>query len=268
MPPWPAAFSLKSDLALISGGGSGLGLAIGRCMASTGARVVLVGRREKPLQEAAKQIGARADYAVHDITKLAEADSLVEKLTQRHGPITILVNNAGIHVKKPGGRDQRRGFSERAGDARTRRPRPLSGGRPRMIGRRAGSILFMASMTSLIGMPFVVAYMRGQERLPGDGPNIGHRVFTPRACGSMPSCRAGSKRKCCTRPSTTIPCGSKKSSAAHRWPASSAADDIGMAAVYLVRPRRDSSLGWCCRLMAAGASGSDLGRLARTGKTA
>ena len=94
-------FRMDDELALITGGGSGLGLAMVQCMAAAGARVVLIGRREEPLKEAVRQIGQRADYAVHDVTKLADSPALAESIARRHGRITVLVNNAGNHVKKP-----------------------------------------------------------------------------------------------------------------------------------------------------------------------
>ena len=48
------AFKLNGDIALITGGGTGVGKAVAKCMLAAGARVVISGRREDVLQEAAK----------------------------------------------------------------------------------------------------------------------------------------------------------------------------------------------------------------------
>lgn len=92
----PCRFRLDGDLALITGGGTGIGLAIAHCMADAGARVVLSGRREDKLREAAEEIGPQAAFVGHDVSKLSEAPALVESAAGRFGPFTILVNNAGF----------------------------------------------------------------------------------------------------------------------------------------------------------------------------
>src|SRR5215471_12539425 len=93
-------FSLKAETALITGGGSGLGLGIAQSFAQAGAKVVLVGRRERVLAAAVKTIGPAAACEAHDITQLDQAAALIKRAERHFGPITILVNNAGIHLKK------------------------------------------------------------------------------------------------------------------------------------------------------------------------
>ena len=51
-------FSLQGKLAIVTGGGTGIGLGIGKALTASGAQVVIVGRREIVLQEAAKEISA------------------------------------------------------------------------------------------------------------------------------------------------------------------------------------------------------------------
>src|SRR6478736_4583548 len=89
-------FSLEGETALITGGGSGLGLGIARCFVKAGARVVLVGRREDVLATACAELGASASFIAHDVTDFSAAESLIERV----GEVTILVNNAGVHLKK------------------------------------------------------------------------------------------------------------------------------------------------------------------------
>ena len=95
------AFSLEGETALITGGGTGLGFGIASALVACGARVVLTGRRERVLAEAVSALGPEAVYEVHDINQLAAAGSLIERISSRVGPVSILVNNAGVHLKKP-----------------------------------------------------------------------------------------------------------------------------------------------------------------------
>src|SRR5690606_39765959 len=61
--------------------------------------LVITGRRETVLQEAAKELDAH--YYVNDITEKHLLPDLVERIESEIGPIDILVNNAGINLKKP-----------------------------------------------------------------------------------------------------------------------------------------------------------------------
>ena len=95
-----APFSLAGETALITGGGSGLGLGMASCFIEAGAKVILVGRRADVVEDSAKKLGPNASFEAHDITKLDQAGALIERVTKRVGPISILVNNAGVHLKK------------------------------------------------------------------------------------------------------------------------------------------------------------------------
>lgn len=163
----PPPFRLDGEVALITGGGSGLGRAIARCLAAAGARVVLTGRRAERLQETARPLGERAAWFAHDVTRLEEATAFVRKAAEPFGPITILVNNAGIHFKKPAVETTEVEFLDvlythvLGAHALTRAVLPA------MLARRQGSILFIASMASLFGIPSVVAYSAAKSAYLG-----------------------------------------------------------------------------------------------------
>src|ERR1700722_104952 len=94
-------FNLSGETALITGGGTGLGLGMAKCLASAGAKVVLVGRREAELKAAAKEIDSHASWVAHDITQLKQAGELIATAEKAaSAPVSILINNAGIHLKK------------------------------------------------------------------------------------------------------------------------------------------------------------------------
>jgi NAD(P)-dependent dehydrogenase (short-subunit alcohol dehydrogenase family) len=164
---WPCPFRLDNELALITGGGSGLGLAMARCMADAGARVILAGRREEVLQKAVESIGPRAHYLCHDVTRLEEAPALVAKIQDQFGPITVAVNNAGVHLKKPALETTEEEFLQVLTTHVLGSHAICRAVAPGMIDRKSGSILFIASMASLIGVPNVLAYSAAKSAYLG-----------------------------------------------------------------------------------------------------
>jgi gluconate 5-dehydrogenase len=162
-----AAFRLDGELALITGGGTGLGLATARCMVGAGARVVLTGRREDVLRDAAAQLGDSAAYVVSDVSKPNSAPELCDAVTRQFGAPSILVNNAGIHLKKPAVETTEEEFlrvlSTHVVGAHAL-TRALA---PAMVARGRGSIVFMGSMASLFGIPLVVAYSAAKSAYLG-----------------------------------------------------------------------------------------------------
>jgi citronellol/citronellal dehydrogenase len=93
---------LEGQVAIVSGGGWGLGRASALELAALGARVVVCGRREGPLQEtAARADGGRLEPAVCDIREQHQVSALVDGTLERHGRIDLLVNSAGGPVPHP-----------------------------------------------------------------------------------------------------------------------------------------------------------------------
>lgn len=162
-----SAFDLTGQTALITGGGTGLGLGMARCLAAAGAKVVLVGRRKEELAKACAEIGANAFPLVGDVTKLVTASALVDQAEKLAGPISILINNAGVHLKKPATETTDAEFAKViethvfGAFALTR-----EAGK-RMVARKSGCILFTASMAAFIGMPLVVAYSAAKSAYVG-----------------------------------------------------------------------------------------------------
>jgi|SRR5215218_2250426 len=93
---------LEGQVVLLSGGGSGLGRAAAIELTSCGARVVICGRREEPLEEtAALCAGGLCDVEVCDIREEDQVEALVDGVLERHGKIDVLVNNAGGQYLTP-----------------------------------------------------------------------------------------------------------------------------------------------------------------------
>ncbi|HEY1245028.1 MAG TPA: SDR family NAD(P)-dependent oxidoreductase, partial [Hyphomicrobiaceae bacterium] len=94
---------LEGRHALITGGGTGIGAAIAVALSAAGAAISVAGRRAAPLQEVAANLD-RACAIVADVTREADAAAMVEAARQAHGPIDILVANAGAAESAPVGR--------------------------------------------------------------------------------------------------------------------------------------------------------------------
>lgn len=95
--------TLDGKVAWITGAGSGIGLAGARELAAAGATVVLTGRREGPLAEAAAAItadGGRAEPLALDVTAAAAVEKAAAGILERHGRVDILVNNAGSNAPR------------------------------------------------------------------------------------------------------------------------------------------------------------------------
>lgn len=96
--------SFSSKVAIVTGGGSGIGREVAARLVQAGASVVIGGRDEAKLKQAAAAIdatGERVRYLAGDIAKPATAAALVELATQAFGGVDILVNNAGVFRPKP-----------------------------------------------------------------------------------------------------------------------------------------------------------------------
>jgi citronellol/citronellal dehydrogenase len=87
--------ALAGRVVLVTGGGTNLGKQAAIELAAAGAQVVIAGRREEVLAEAAAEIGERCSYVAGDIREPEEATRIVETARRRHGRLDVLVNNAG-----------------------------------------------------------------------------------------------------------------------------------------------------------------------------
>jgi len=98
-PDPPAAPVLDGVRALVTGGTSGLGLAMSQALADAGARVVLTGRTEQRVQEAASRIGDLVTGLVMDVRDEQSVSAGVDRALAALGGIDVLVNNAGIGMR-------------------------------------------------------------------------------------------------------------------------------------------------------------------------
>lgn len=80
---------------VVSGGGTGIGFAVARRMCQAGDRVVIVGRREPVLKQAAASLGEQVVAIAADLRDHAAAQRVADTVKERYGRVDVLVNCAG-----------------------------------------------------------------------------------------------------------------------------------------------------------------------------
>jgi NAD(P)-dependent dehydrogenase (short-subunit alcohol dehydrogenase family) len=97
-------FDLAGQAAVVTGASSGIGRHLALLLAAAGARVALAARRVDRLAEAAREIAAAGGLAEPfgcDVTRADDVAATVAAAEARLGPLSILVNNAGVVRAKP-----------------------------------------------------------------------------------------------------------------------------------------------------------------------
>lgn len=99
--------SVKIDLtgrtAVITGGSRGLGEAMAKALAEAGAKIALVARDTEKLEgvrDAIRKSGGTAEFFAGDVTREEDVARVASEVKQRMGAAQVLINNAGINVRK------------------------------------------------------------------------------------------------------------------------------------------------------------------------
>jgi gluconate 5-dehydrogenase len=102
--PDNSLFSLEGKRALVTGSSQGIGFALARGLAGAGARIVLNGRDVTKLTHAADTLsaeGVQVETLAFDATDHDAVRSAIDAFEAEHGPIGILINNAGMQHRTP-----------------------------------------------------------------------------------------------------------------------------------------------------------------------
>ncbi len=96
-------FSLQGQVVLITGAAGGIGGALARGFAAAGAKLVAcdVSPRVHELAAQWRQNGMDVDSLTFDLTREEEIAQAFAQVTERHGRIDVLINNAGVIVRTP-----------------------------------------------------------------------------------------------------------------------------------------------------------------------
>lgn len=154
-------FDLSGKTALITGSSQGIGYALAEGLGSAGAQVVLNGRDQAKLDNAASRLRAN-DIDIHtsafDVTDHRAVADAVNRIESETGAIDILVNNAGMQHRTPLENFEPDMFDKllqtniasvfHVGQAVAKH----------MIGREAGKIINIASVQSALARPGIAPY--------------------------------------------------------------------------------------------------------------
>src|SRR3954454_12813707 len=145
--------SLEGKRVLVAGASRGIGLAIATAIAAEGAKVMLAARSAEALDAAAAKLNGEA--VALDVTD----DASIEQAAKAAGEIDVLVNVAGMNIRKPF-EDFTRDEIEKILDTNLVGLMRLTQivGRDMIARKKGGKIVNIGSLTSLIGLPYVSIY--------------------------------------------------------------------------------------------------------------
>ena len=158
---------LAGKVAIVTGAARGLGASIGQQLHAEGAQVVLADVRDAEGNALAKSLGDRAHYVHLDVASESEWSAALAAARQRFGPVTILVNNAGIY--------RTRATIEQTVDEylqiiRINQLGTFLGMRTcfaQMRDAGGGSIVNIASTAGIEGVPLALAYTASKHAVVG-----------------------------------------------------------------------------------------------------
>ena len=152
--------------ALITGGGTGIGAAIARALGGQGAALSLAGRRKAPLQAVAKEL-AKATAIVADVTKASDCVAMIEQARAAHGPIDIVVANAGAAESAPAAKISTEHWQRMIEVNLTGAFQTVQAALPDVTNKAGGRIVFIASTAGVKGYAYVGAYCAAKHGVVG-----------------------------------------------------------------------------------------------------
>ena len=148
--------TLEGKVAVISGATTGIGLAIAQRFVAEGAYVVIFGRRQAQLDEAARLIGRNVTAIQADASNLDDLDRIAAAVRQEKGVVDIIVSNAGyteqasIDTITPEHFDKAFNLMARGPVFLVQKQLPMM--------TRGGSIILVSSAMHVMGIPGHTAY--------------------------------------------------------------------------------------------------------------
>ena len=146
------------QIAIVTGGASGIGLAISETFVKNKIKTIVIGRDLKKLKAVKLKLGKDCEIQSFDLKDRKNIPVLINKLVKKFGPIDILINNAGINMKKPlievSDEDFDHIIETNLQSIFTLTREVVK----HMLPNKKGTIVNISSMASQYGIPKVIAY--------------------------------------------------------------------------------------------------------------
>lgn len=159
---------MNKKVAIVTGGSSGLGFATAQQLIADGMIVIITGRDGDKLQAAKDALG---DHCVAKQIDTSDFDALpgfVEDIVSNFGSIDVLVNNAGINMKKPVAEVTNEDF-QKILNVNLTGVFALSREVIKVMStqKNKGVIINISSMAAQYGLPYVIAYSASKTAIDG-----------------------------------------------------------------------------------------------------
>lgn len=154
-------FDLKGKVAIVTGGNGGIGLGLASGLAKAGARVVVAARnaeKSKSAVEDLKRLGSDALAIATDVSDEQSVAALVDETMRRCGRLDILINNAGIQIRRPAQELQIEEWWHILNTNLTSCLLCCRSAYPHMKAGGGGKIINVGSILSFMGAPLTPAY--------------------------------------------------------------------------------------------------------------
>jgi len=164
-------FSLEGQTALITGAGRGIGKGLATALAKAGADIVVLDIIEENARQTAEflrsTIGAKAYSYVADLSKTEMIKGYVQDILAECGKIDLLINNAGVQVRKPALEFTLEEWNRVITIHLTVSFAMAHAVVPSMIERGGGRIINIASLNSFMAVPNIIAYTAAKSGVAG-----------------------------------------------------------------------------------------------------
>jgi len=158
---------VKGKIAIVTGAARGMGAAHARQLIEQGASVMLTDVLDAEGQATTAALGPQARYLHHDVAKEADWQRIVAATEEAFGPVSVLVNNAGIvgygRIESMQESDYRRVIDVNQVGVFLGMKTVF----PSMMKAGGGSIINLSSVAGLVGAPYALAYTASKFAVRG-----------------------------------------------------------------------------------------------------
>ena len=154
-------FDLGGRVALVTGGNGGIGLGMAKGLAEAGAAVAIAGRSAAKADSALAELaalGVPCAFVRVDITRAESCRAMVAATVERFGRLDVLVNNAGMSVRKRPEAFTSEDWHRVLDTNLTGAFFAAQAAYPELVRSGGGKIINIGSMMSIFGAPFAAAY--------------------------------------------------------------------------------------------------------------